>query len=226
MKQTMFAKVRRRLYRHPVLVMILFGMVYLVCFNLLERIPRQIHLVECALDAYIPFVSSAVIPYVAWFAWVPAVLFYLIYTDRTRFWRGFSAMVGGIVVTLILYTVWPTGLNLRGSVPDTGLCNELVRMIYQMDTPTNVCPSLHVFVTVVLLCTLWGKLGITGRILNGTLAVAICCSTVLLDQHSIIDVVMGLALAVLMWYVTRWTRFGRRERQTEFYTVEVKMVES
>ncbi len=211
MKQTMFAKACRWLYRRPVLVMGLFGLVYMACFNLLERLPRQVHLVECSLDTYVPFVSSAVIPYVAWFAWVPAVLFFLMYIDRTRFWRGFSAMVGGIVVTLVLYAVWPTGLNLRGAVPDTGLCSHLVRMIYAMDTPTNVCPSLHVFVTVVLLCALWDRLGTIARLLNGTLAVAICCSTVLLDQHSVIDVVMGLVLAVTMWYVSRWTRFGQRE---------------
>ncbi len=72
MKQTMFAKACRWLYRRPVLVMGLFGLVYMVCFNLLERLPRHVHLVECSLDTYVPFVSSAVIPYVAWFAWVPA----------------------------------------------------------------------------------------------------------------------------------------------------------
>ena len=213
MKQTMFAKLRRGLYRRPVLSMLLFGAVYLVLFHLLEKSTRPVHLVECSLDAYLPFVSGAVLPYIGWFLWVPCVLFYLMYTDLVRFWRGFSAMAGGIVFTLCLYAVWPTGLALRGEVPGTGLCSELVRLIYRMDTPTNVCPSLHVFVTVVLLCALWAKLGFWGRLCNSVAAVAICLSTVLLDQHSVIDVVMGLALALAAWQISRGGRLGRLDQQ-------------
>ncbi len=212
MKQTMFTKVRGEIYKHPIITMIVFWMGYMVCFSLLERSPRPVHLVQCSLDAYIPFASSAVVPYIGWFLWVPAVLLYMVWTDRDRFWQGFGAMVGGIVFTLLLYAVWPTGLNLRHTVMGTDLCSNLVRLIYCVDTPTNVCPSLHVFITMVLLLTLWDKLGTWGRWCNGTIAFAICCSTVLLDQHSVVDVVMGFALAVLMWSISEWRRMKQMER--------------
>lgn len=212
MKQTMFTKVRDRLYQHPILTMLLFWMVYMVCFNMLEKSPRPVHLIECSWDAYIPFASSAVIPYIGWFLWVPIVLLYMMRTDRDQFWRGFGSMVGGIVFTLALYAVWPTGLNLRGAVMGNDLCSNLVRLIYLVDTPTNVCPSLHVFITVVLLLTLWEKLGTWGRWCNGLIAFAICCSTVLLDQHSLVDVVMGFALAVVMWSIAEWRRMKKLER--------------
>ena len=212
MKQTMFARLRRWLYRRPLAAMICFGGVYLVLFRLLERSPRPVHLIQCGLDARLPFVSGAVLPYVGWFLWVPGVLLYLVLIDRNRFWRGFSAMAGGIVLTLCLYAVWPTGVALRGGVPGQGFCSQLVRLIYRLDTPTNVCPSLHVFVTVVLLCALWGRLGTFGRICNGLAGAAICLSTVLLDQHSVIDVAMGLFLAFAMWQLSRSGRFARREK--------------
>ena len=212
MKQTMFARLRRWLYRRPLAAMACFGGLYLVLFRLLERAPRPVHLIQCGLDARLPFVSGAVLPYVGWFLWVPGVLVYLLVIDRNRFWRGFSAMAGGIVLTLCLYAVWPTGLALRGSVPGEGFCSQLVRLIYRMDTPTNVCPSLHVFVTALLLCALWGRLGWLGRVCNGLAGAAICLSTVLLDQHSVIDVGMGLLLALAMWQLSRAGRFARREK--------------
>ena len=215
MKQTRIARLRRWLYRRPLAAMLLFSGGYLVLFRLLERSPRPVHLIQCGLDARLPFVSGAVLPYVGWFLWVPGVLLYLLWRDRNRFWRGFSAMAGGIVLTLCLYAVWPTGLALRGSVPGQGFCSDLVRLIYQVDTPTNVCPSLHVFVTAVLLLALWGRLGTWGRVCNGLAGAAICLSTVLLDQHSVVDVAMGLLLAFAMWQASRAGRFARREKPAE-----------
>jgi membrane-associated phospholipid phosphatase len=74
-------------------------------------------------------------------------------------------------------------------------------MIYRSDTATNVCPSLHVFVTVLLLLALCDAawLSPTKRRLKELLAVAICASTVLIDQHSLIDVACGVVLGLWVY---------------------------
>lgn len=55
-------------------------------------------------------------------------------------------MFSGMTIFLIICTVFPNGLNLRPEVfTRDNFCIELVKRIYQTDTPTNVLPSLHVY---------------------------------------------------------------------------------
>ena len=199
MKQTMFARLHRQLYRRPVWCMSSFLLLHTVLFQLLERLPRQVHLLHCPADDWLPFYSGAIWPYLGWFLWVPGMLFWLLRRDKAHFCRCFGVLALGDALTLVLYAVWPTGLALRGQVAGSGLSSELVRLLYRLDSPANVCPSLHIFITFVLWLALWDVLKIPGRCLHTLLALAICLSTVLLDQHSIIDVLAALLLGAVLW---------------------------
>ena len=56
-----------------------------------------------------------------------------------------------MTAALTCYMLLPTGLALRPPmVQGDGLCAQLVRWLYTTDTPTNVCPSIHVFNSVTL----------------------------------------------------------------------------
>ena len=89
-------------------------------------------------------------------------------------------------IALIVYTVFPNGLNLR--LTDIGRDNILVTIVqflYASDTPTNVCPSIHVFATISAhLCLVKSKhmqkLNSRKRIkkVSWVLTVLICLSTV------------------------------------------------
>lgn len=51
-----------------------------------------------------------------------------------------------MTIFLIVCTIFPNGLNLRPvTFPRENIFTDLVRMIYSMDTPTNVLPSIHVY---------------------------------------------------------------------------------
>ena len=193
----------RFFYRYPPAAMGLYFVLYDIAFCALESWRRPVHLVHCRLDDLIPFCRFAVIPYVMWFGWVPLMLIMLMLKSRGLFWRTFGGLAVGTSFTLALYAVYPTGLRLRQSVSGVDFCAQLVRLIYRTDTPTNVCPSLHVFVTVVILLALFNAdwTSVRFRRVNGLLGLAICCSTVLLDQHSLIDVVLGIILALWVFAV-------------------------
>ena len=63
--------------RHPIGFMALYFLLYLSAFNFLETqisMPRVL-LVHCRLDDLIPFCKYAILPYFAWFAWIPFTLF-------------------------------------------------------------------------------------------------------------------------------------------------------
>ena len=163
--------------RHPIGFMALYFLLYLSAFNFLETqisMPRVL-LVHCRLDDLIPFCKYAILPYFAWFAWIPFTLFYLLWkAPREDFWRLCLPLFGGMTIALACYVILPTGLDLRPYyVPGTDLFARAVRMLYRTDTATNVCPSIHVFNSVTLMLAYH-------------------------KQHSCIDVVLGALLALVL----------------------------
>lgn len=198
--------------KHPIAVMLIYFVLYDVYFSVLEAWNRPTHLVHCTLDDYMPFCSWAVLPYLSWFVWVPAILFLFLWRSREEFWRLFNGLMGGTTFSLLLYTVYPTVVNLRRPLYGTDFCTRLIHLIRLADTPTNVCPSLHVFISALLLLHIlnaqWTSSG-TFRVINTWIAVLICASTVLIDQHSLIDVAFGVLLA--LWTYALTARAAQRQ---------------
>ena len=154
--------------RHPIWFMAFYLVFYLSVFHWLEvniTVPEV--WVHCHLDDLIPFCKYAVIPYLAWFIWIPFTLFYLLWkAPRADFWRLCLPLFAGMTIALAVYVILPNGLDLRPyRVYGSDIFARIVRQLYSTDTATNVCPS-------------------------------IIASTVLLKQHSCIDVVMGILLAM------------------------------
>lgn len=154
--------------RHPIWFMAFYLVFYLSVFHWLEvniTVPEV--WVHCHLDDLIPFCKYAVIPYLAWFIWIPFTLFYLLWkAPRADFWRLCLPLFAGMTIALAVYVILPNGLDLRPyRVYGSDIFARIVRLLYSTDTATNVCPS-------------------------------IIASTVLLKQHSCIDVVMGILLAM------------------------------
>ena len=181
----------------------------LIVFALLERTIRTPDLwVHCQLDDLIPFCKYAIVPYILWFPWIPFTLFYLLYkAPREDFWRLCIPLFTGMTMTLLFYAIVPNGLALRPKyVPGTDIFAQLVRMIYRSDTPMNVCPSIHVFNSVTLMLAYYRSAIFDAprrrwmRSAAMVLCVSISLSTILLKQHSVIDVVFGLLLALALDY--------------------------
>ena len=107
-----------------------------------------------------------------------------------------------MTIALSCYLLLPTGLALRPyRVYGSDIFARLVRMLYAVDSSKNVCPSIHVLNTVTLMIGLPPEpllrragppLDAARRECSGA---AIILSTMLLKQHSCIDVVLGAALA-------------------------------
>lgn len=198
---------RSWLARHPVGFMALYTIFYLSVFHSLEaNVPLRSILVHCRLDDLIPFCKYAVIPYFAWFVWIPFTLFYLLWkAPREDFWRLCLPLFSGMTIALACYAVLPTALDLRPYwVPGSDIFAQTVRFLYRTDTATNVCPSIHVFNSVTLLLAYYRSRIFDAprrrwmRPAAAVLCVSIVCSTVLLKQHSCIDVALGALLALAL----------------------------
>lgn len=182
--------------------------VYLVSFFAVERIVTEPKLIlHSALDDVIPFVPYAVYVYILWFPYILITMLYCVFCiDEHKAWNYCKTIAAAMFMTLGFYLLVPNGVDIRpmddGS---TGLAMTIVRMIWASDTPYNVFPSIHVFVSI-LLDKIWADSDIkqVWKDLSHVLCAAICVSTVLLKQHSIYDVSGGMAVAaVCIYYIGR-----------------------
>ena len=188
--------------RHPVSFMALYTVFYLTVFHWLEvNITVPAIWVHCQLDDVIPFCKYAIVPYFAWFAWIPFTLFYLLrHGERSDFWRVCLCLFTGMTIALSCYVLLPTGLALRPyRVYGSDIFARLVRMLYAIDTARNVCPSIHCQSSACMAMAFSHSKLTEGKPLRKVLAWAwaalICLSTVFTKQHSVIDVACGLAVA-------------------------------
>ena len=194
---------RSWLARHPVGFMALYSIFYLSVFHYLEsNVPLRSILVHCRLDDLIPFNEWFVLPYCSWFLLLAGVTAALWWCDTATYDKLCLTMFSGMTFCLILYMLLPNGLDIRPTVDAVGRSNiamSIMQLIWRADASVNVCPSIHCQSSACMaLAFSHSKLAKERpalKILAWVWAALICASTVFTKQHSIIDVVCGLAVA-------------------------------
>lgn len=194
-------KVKNWFKKYPYMIAICYLIFYLAAFQWLELNIVPQYIIHCKLDEMIPFCEEFIIPYVFWFAYIPGAFIWF----KHRGWEDYSKLClmvfSGLTVCLAIYYVFPTGLNLRlaDNPHETGFLYNLVRCLRAIDTPTNVCPSIHVMNTVMVFQAVCSLEGLKHRrftiAVHFVIMVLICASTVFLDQHSVVDVVCGVMMS-------------------------------
>lgn len=186
---------------------LLYVFIYMPWFVWLEKnVTTNFHVIHMNIDDKIPFCEYFVIPYLLWFLFVPAVMIYEFFYSKSEFYRACALLFGGMTIFLIICTVWHNGLNLRQDISyHDNICANLVRILRDTDTSTNVFPSIHVFNTLGCLIALFESTGMKKRYLIKALAtilsILIIMSTVLLKQHSMADVIGGFVLAAILYVI-------------------------
>lgn len=212
----MTAKWKKFVKEYPHSLVLLYFIFYVISFILLERFAVPKYWISSPLDGLIPFNEWFIIPYFLWFPYFLGALAFFLFRDRELFLKLTFVMFTGMTVCLAIYAIWPNGLHLRpDSIPDN-LPGKIVGLMHRLDTPTNVCPSIHVASTVAVHWIVCRYRGFRHPVLMKSLsllaAVSICLSTVFLKQHSVVDVFWGLVLtaalilAVKLWELRRARR--------------------
>lgn len=190
-------------------------LIYMPWFMWLENhVTTDFHVIHMSIDDKIPFCEYFIIPYFLWFLFVPAVMIYEFFYSKHEFYQACIFLFSGMTIFLIICTVWPNGLNLRQDISyRDNICANLVKMLRDTDTSTNVFPSIHVFNTLGCLIALYKSKGMKRhyviKALAAILSVLIILSTVFLQQHSTADVIGGFILAAILYiivYVPNWSK--------------------
>ncbi len=210
---------QKRLWVIPI-----YFVLYMIAFRLLEtHVPQKLHILHTALDDRIPFCEYFVIPYLLWFGYVAAAVFYfaLVQKDVREYWQFFLAMGIGLALFLLISWVYPNGQNLRPTLPAEGnIFVEMVRFLYRVDTSTNVLPSMHVFTSMAVATALDRSRSLKGRRAfrkaSWILAILIMLSTLFIKQHSAVDAFSGVLLyAVIYCLLYGKEAFGRQPVRVE-----------
>lgn len=176
-----------------------YSIFYLLAFRYVEGRHCPLHILNTPLDHYIPFCPVFVIPYLLWFVFVGVVLVWFIFRGEEGEYRALTrSLAAGCTLFIVISFVFPNVQLLRPEVTGDGVLEQLVRMIYAADTPSNVFPSIHVFNAVACcIAVLRSKQLQKKRLLRGftcVLTVLIVLSTMFMKQHTILDVIGALLL--------------------------------
>ena len=183
---------------------------YLVIFFLENSRIVPKYIIHSPLDDLIPFCEWFAFPYCSWFFLLAGVTVLLWWNDTGAYYKLVKMMFSGMFFCLFIYIVLPNGLDLRPQMLDReNIATWIMNFLWTMDDPANVCPSIHCQSSACMaLAFSKSKLAQNhpGRkVIAFGWAALICLSTMFTKQHSIIDVVLGVAL-ILPWYFILYRR--------------------
>ena len=150
-----------------------------------------------AIDRLVPFQPSALIPYFS--LWVYVSLSAALILDRREL-IGYGWWLAGLcVAALTCFYFWPTTVLLPVAEWSK---HSSFSILQGVDAAANACPSMHVGAAVFSAFWLNHNLRDMGappmvRLLNWLWLIAIAYSTMAIKQHVFIDVMAGVALALV-----------------------------
>jgi membrane-associated phospholipid phosphatase len=194
--------------KKPDYKMLLWGIYYifyLIGFFYIESIPvgNNFHLLSSKVDDFFPFCEYFVIPYFMWFLYFPGVWIYLALFEKKTFIPFTVMLFTGMTLFIFVSLIYPNYIDLRVEF-DKGknLFTKLCALLQNVDTPTNVFPSIHVFNSMVAHIGIRrSELGknIFIRIGSFVIMSLICIATLFMKQHSFVDFLGGAGLTLILY---------------------------
>lgn len=168
------------------------------------------------IDDKIPFIDIFVIPYALWYPFLFYVGLKLLFSDSEGFKKYMSFVGIAFFSIIIINSIFPNEQNLRVDITlYDSVFSKVVGLIYKADTNTNVCPSMHVVGALgALVATYYSKsFGKLSRALFSALTLFIIASTVLIKQHSVLDIITAIPYTVLVWIIVYKLIFRNRGKK-------------
>ena len=209
-------------YRHGTWIVV-YMLFYLLGFTIVEHAGhRHYHLIHSVIDDMIPFCEYFIIPYYLWFAFVAVGICWFVFfcKNRREYYQMASVLAIGMTIFLIVSCVYPNMQDLRPTqFANNNIFTQMVRALYRGDTPTNILPSIHVFNSLAVFFAL-NKAEQLQRFKKvrfgvGVLSFSIILATMFLKQHSVVDVSLGILMAVAVQMGVEFV-FQEDKKQTAY----------
>lgn len=162
------------------------------------------------LDRLIPVVPSSTIIYLGCYIFWVANYVLIAQIGKEHFYQFQVADLLSRVVCFLIYIIMPT-TNVRPYVENIGIFEKILNWVWSVDPAANLFPSIHCLVSWFCYIGIRGKeqIPLWYQRFSLIFAILVCISTQLTKQHYLIDIVGGILLAELTYYIGKRTRLYR-----------------
>ena len=164
---------------------------------------RKFHDLSLSLDSQIPLMPAFLVIYFG--CYIFWVVNYVIVASREgeQKYRFFTADFYARIVCLLFFVFFPT-TNTRPELVGDGIFIQGMRFLYQVDAPVNLFPSIHCMASWFCCIGLRGDERIPKwyKWMSKIIAVLVFVSTLTTKQHVFVDIIGGVAVAEITWFVS------------------------
>ena len=168
------------------------------------------HDMTISLDDAVPFVPQWVtIYFLSYVSWLVSAV-WILSESKPHGYRFACSYMLALLISGAVFLIYP-GTMARPELSGSGFFTDWMRFLYWIDSPTNLCPSLHVLISYFC----WrGTLGCRKipkwyQWFNLVFLILVCCSILFVKQHAIVDIPAALLVGELsiqlarLWHLER-----------------------
>lgn len=159
---------------------------------------------ESSWDLAIPFLPWTLLIYFGAYAYWAVSVIWILHGEKKQVFRFLSAYNLSLLISLGFYLLMPT-TNTRPVFEVNDLWTWGMRMLYTIDTPDNLFPSLHCLLSWLFLRALAvdSKVPRWYQIFSFVFSILIFISTLTTKQHILIDILSGVLIAEACYALCR-----------------------
>lgn len=166
--------------------------------------------IALSVDYALPFVSSFIVIYVlSYLQWVGGYAL-IACQSREVCYRVISSEIIAKILCFVIFVAMPTSLT-RPEIKESGIFASLTQIIYDLDTPTNLFPSVHCLESWILFRTAHEITAHKKWLVPVwfVFALLVFASVVLVKQHLILDIPAAIIVGEIGLFVGKKFNTGR-----------------
>lgn len=180
------------------IILVVFILLNFLIYEFLNKQSETVHVLKLHFEEHIPFLPYFSIPYILFIPFLLITIIYFIFFYKD-FKSVFISFISCQLTAYIIYTFYQTSVT-RPDIVFKDTFSTLVAYIYSIDKPYNCFPSLHVSLSIICLLY-WIKILPRFQIIMNIFVMLITLSTVFIKQHYVLDVISGIILAIVSFYI-------------------------
>lgn len=185
------------------LFQVMMYFVLVIFFMIVNNLNLGGYNISSKIDYMIPFIPIFVIPYFSWFIFIAATGIIFLLKSRDDLRKTFLSINICMVIGILIYIIFPNYQSLRPTTYASDFFSQWVKLLQNGDSPSSVCPSLHVAVSICLYTGVINSVCFKNKpkikFFTLVLTILICISTMFIKQHSVVDVAYGILLGVFSY---------------------------